>query len=166
MAGRVGCVVGGFGLGGDVVSAPIKESMKAARAATAAELVKQIASQILVRRGEVITAELAEERARNIVAGLDGVQVEEDALLDGPALDLLEDVEALVKTITFRIDDPRAVLLDAVHASIARARGDANQAKAEAEDKVLQAGWAKAIMGEKACTCGFCEACISRRVRG
>lgn len=41
----------------------------------ARELVEQLAAQILVRKGEVITEELAFERARNIATGLIGTLV-------------------------------------------------------------------------------------------
>ena len=67
----------------------------------APELVSQITRQILVRKGDIVDAALAEERARNIVAALD---------LDG--------------------EDERAA------GKIGR------------------------------CTCGFCEACVTHRVRG
>ena len=40
-------------------------------------LVQQIKSQILVRKGDVVDEALAEERARNIVAALECVRVEE-----------------------------------------------------------------------------------------
>lgn len=39
------------------------------------QLVEQVASQILNRRGEVIDAELALERARNIATALSGFRV-------------------------------------------------------------------------------------------
>lgn len=40
------------------------------RRPTVAALVKQIAAQLMLRKGEVITEKLAIERARNIVAAL------------------------------------------------------------------------------------------------
>ena len=42
---------------------------------TAAEAVNQIATQLMVRGGERIDIELALERARNIVAGLQGLVI-------------------------------------------------------------------------------------------
>lgn len=50
-------------------------SPKPNRTPTSAELVEQIAGQILLRRGEVITAELALERALAIVYALPQLNV-------------------------------------------------------------------------------------------